>query len=458
MLDWVYRAIERHLRRKPSRLAACLPYIPRWLVERVARAKLVRTLRHVWDHSPVQRELWRAAGVTRRDLRSTDVLPRIPFFDLTPARESPESCFCVPERELTHLLTTAGTTGRRKNIYMTNEDMEQQTRIMGMRLVALPGASRVLVLFSVATSTWTAGPMSQRAIEKGNLFGIVCDQDRPPAEQIDFIRRHRIDTLIGAMTTLQRLTLEADCDLKSLGVKYILLSAQPWPESMRRQIEEAWGATVIDVYGLMEFGSGVASECVEQNGLHIAATDFRVEIVDPETGTLLPDGEYGEIVLTTLTRRGMPLVRYRTHDLACLLPETRRCPCGMPTRRLSRVRGRLDHVIIAGAGGKFYPDDFDRVLLGVPGVSDYQLTIDRQGYRDVLSVTVESDEPVETLAPRLTEALFTLKFLRRSCVERDTMALGEFRTVSRGTLSAGRPKSLRIVDRRKMVDEAPPAP
>jgi phenylacetate-coenzyme A ligase PaaK-like adenylate-forming protein len=343
--------------------------------------------------------------------------------------------------------------GKSKKISLTVEDLRHQTRIMGMWLAGLEGASRVLVMFYLRGPTWTAGPMGQRAVEDGGLFGLMCDHDLPPEKQVRLILGNRIDTLLTSMSAIQRLTREAGCDPKSLGVKWILLATQAWPDSSRAEIEQAWGATVLDIYGLMEFGSAVAAECPAKRGLHIAATDFWVEVVDLETGAPLPDGEYGEVVLSTLTRRGLPIVRYRTHDLACLMPENGRCACGTPTRRLSRVRGRLDQVLILGLGVNVLPDEFDAAILAVPGVSDYQLAVDRDGFTDVLHLTAESDEPIETLAAKLEQALTGMPIVKQNLGKRRMIRLGEFRVVPRGTLSAGRPKSIRLIDRRKTADD-----
>jgi phenylacetate-CoA ligase len=452
MLNWLGARIEGYMRKRPQLLAACLRRVPRWVVRRASRAKLHKVLLHVWDHSEYQRERWREAGIRRRDLREPDVLRRIPFFDPAVLQEHPEWCACVPERELTHLVNSSGTTGVKKRVYLTTEDLDQQARIMGMRLAALEGARRVLMIFGTRSPAVSVGALGTRAIEKGGLFGLHASHDRTTEEQLELIRDHHIDTIIASVTAMQRITMEAACDLKSLGVKYLLLSAQPWPESLRTELESAWGATVLDVYGLMEFGSGIASECPEKNGLHIASTDAWVEIVDPETTEPMSDGEYGEIVLTTLSRRGMPLVRYRTHDFACLMPENGRCPCGMPTRRLSRVRGRLDHVVIIGNGCNIYPDEIDRAVFGVPGVADYQLTVDREGYQDILGLTVESTEPIEALEEELKQNFVGIRLLRRNILERRTIVFGEFKAVPPGTLSADRMKTVRIVDRRPQAD------
>jgi phenylacetate-CoA ligase len=177
-----------------------------------------------------------------------------------------------------------------------------------------------------------------------------------------------------------------------------------------------------------------------------------VEIVDPETGAPVSDGTYGEIVITTLSRKGLPLVRYRTHDMACLLPDEKRCACGMPTRRLSRVRGRLDHLLIIGAGANIYPDELDSAILAVPGISEYQVTIDREGHRDVLGLAVESDESPEALVEKLKQALMTQCIIRWNIEDRKLLVFGEFRVLPHGTLGVGRPKARRIVDLRPMAD------
>ncbi|HUV39597.1 MAG TPA: AMP-binding protein [Planctomycetota bacterium] len=448
MLDRVYLLIHDGVRGGPRNAARLVRHLPRWLVRRVARARLTHLLRYVWRRSPAQRERWHRAGVRRRHLRSPDVLARIPFTTSDDLARRPEDFACVPERDLIHLIGTSGTTGHAKKLGLTERDLDHQTRLFASKLHQLPGASRVLAVFIVDSPTWSTGWYVRRGVEKAGMFGLLAANDCDTSFLIDLIREYDIDTLITTPTTMHRMTLEARCDLRALGLRYALLSAQPWSEAFRAEMESAWHVTALDAYGMNELGGSIAAECPHKTGLHISDVDFHVEIVDPETGAPLEAGREGEVVVTTLARRGMPLVRYRTGDLARLFDEDHRCPCGVPLSTMSRIRGRLDDMLILGPGTNVYPDEFDRAILSVRGVSDYQLVVEKDAWRDVLSLTVEADEPIETLRQPLLDALMGIPYLRDACWKTRTLVVGGMEALGRGTLSEGRPKSVRFIDRR----------
>ncbi len=446
MFDWFFLVLNRYVTSNSRRLARAAGYAPYWLVRRTASAKLVAMLRHVWRHNPYQRERWKSAGVTRRDLRSPGVLRHIPFCDSGKLAENPEAFFCAPPQELTNVIVTSGTTGEAKKVYLTRDDLHHQARMMGAHLRRLPGASRAMILFSLTSAPGLSpAPLARRGLEMAGMFGLTCASKWSPQTHIGLIREYRIDTVIATPTRLHKITLEAKTDLKTLGVKYLLLSTEPWTEKLRTEFETAWGARAIDVYGSNEFASAIASECIYQDGLHLAEVNFWIEIIDPETGQVVDDGTDGEVVVTTLSRRGMPLVRYRIGDIAHLLPMSGRCACGMSVRKLSRIRGRADNMVTLGGGYNVYPDEFDRAILGVPGVVDYQLVIEKDGYKDVLKLDVETTLRDEELKETMTRALRKINNILKG---RDLLSFGRFRSVPFGSLSEGRTKTVRIVDKR----------
>jgi phenylacetate-CoA ligase len=253
------------------------------------------------------------------------------------------------------------------------------------------------------------------------------------------------------------MAVEAPDEVRSLGVRWIHIGGQPTTDEFRRLIESAWGAKVIDAYVMSEFAFGVAGECRGQCGLHVSETACRVEIVDPATGGALPDGEEGEVVITSLARRGMPLVRYRTADIAHLLPWDGRCRCGMAVRRMSHVRGRLDDLLIVGGDANIWPDEIDRAVFSVPGVTDYQLVVEKESYRDVVHLTVERDGGAGDLRETMTCALLGgIPYLKIAHDMTRTLVFGRIERAAPGALSAGRPKTPRIIDRR--AKPPPPAP
>jgi len=448
MFGWAFIAFERWARADVGRLDWLVDCVPTWVIRRVSEAKLVRTLRHVYRQSAAQRERWNRLGITLSDIRSPEVLPVLPLTTGAEMAKFPENYFCVPREELIHVLSTSGTSGLQKKVYLTQGDLDRQLLMIGTHLCRFPGATRVLAIFFVREPTWSAGSIARRGVEKAGIFGLLCGSHRTVREQIELIKEYGINLLISTPAYVHRMTVEAEEELKALGVRWIHLSGQPWTEELRREIERAWGAKAIDVYGSTECVCGMAAECPYQNGLHVSELDYWVEIIDPRSAELLPAGQDGEMVVTTLSRRGMPLIRYRTGDLAHLIPEKGRCECRMPLRKISRVRGRVDDMLIVGAGDNVYPDEFDRAVLSVPGVTDYQLVIEKDGYKDVLNLTVEADRREGEMRTPLVEALLTIPTVREPYEDSRTLAIGRIEVVPRGVLSTGRPKSIRIIDKR----------
>ncbi|NIA07452.1 MAG: AMP-binding protein [Actinobacteria bacterium] len=448
MLGWLYCSLERWSRSDSSRLDNRFEFIPRWYIRRLSRAKLVRTLRYVYRNSPFQRSIWRKAGLGLCDLRSPEVLQRIPFTTSDSLAESPQSYCCVPEDQLIHIVSSSGTKNRRKKIYLTADDFDHQTRMIGTNLRRFPGVSCVAAMFLVHDPTWSNGAVVRHAIAQAGMLGFLSGEHLSASQQIDLIKCYGINCIVSTPSYISRLTVEARQDLRSLGIRYIQLGGQSWSETLRTRLQQAWGAKLIDTYGCAEAIFGMASECVCQDGLHLAESDFWIEIIDPATGKVLPDGQEGELVFTTLSRRGMPLVRYRTGDLSHLIRPVSRCPCGLPVRKMARVRGRIDDVLIIGAGCNLYPDEIDNALLSISGLTDYQLTLERDGFRDVLHLSVESDSPPDDLRTVLSNALLSVPSIGVSHDVTRVLTFGRLESVPLGSLSAGRPKTVRIIDRR----------
>ena len=448
MSGWIYLGIERCGRASVPLLTRLADFVPMWYVRRLSELKLVRTLRHVWRNAPAQRRRWEKAGVTLADIRSPDVLRRLPLMTGDDLAERVEDYFCVPREQLTEVMSSSGTTGTPKVIYMTPDDVDRQTAMTGAHFRHLPGATRAMVVVFVRNPTWTAGRVTSTALRKAGMFVVLATSDMSIPEQIALIRKHRVNLIVGGSAFLHRFVYEAAEDLRDLGVRYLNVGGQGWSERFRREMEAAWGATVLDGYASAESGYGVASECICRNGLHVAEVDYWLEVVDPDTGEPLPDGTEGEVVFTTLSRRGMPLVRYRTHDLAHLLPRAKRCPCGVPLRRMSRIRARTDDLVILG-GANIYPGEFDAAVLAVPGVTDYQLVIDTDRYKEVLNLTVEADRIADRPRDVLIDALLTVPYVKLLYETGKVLSFGRMEVVRRGTLSDGRPKSIRIIDKRE---------
>ena len=449
MLDRVYLALECWVRATPVRLDRFASYIPIRLLRKLADVKLVRTLRHVYRNSPAQRRRWEQAGIVFSDLDSPEVLSRIPFTTGEELAGRPEDFMCVERDELVHHFTSSGSTGVPKDIYFTEEDLAHHADMMGTHFRKFPGSSRVLVMFVTGFEYWAAGSILRWAFERAGMFVQESCASLSPAEQVERIRQLGINVIVTSPSYLHRLTIEMDCDPAGLGIRYIHLASAPFLEKFRREMEKTWNAKIIDAYGSMELGCGTASECVHGNGLHVMEADFRMEIIDPDSGEVLPDGEEGEVAITTLCRVGMPLVRYRTGDLAALIPADGRCACGLPLRKMTRIKKRVDHMVALGAGNNLYPGELEAVLLLVPGVADYQVIIGKEGYKDILNVTVESADGSSRMRERVVEALLSIVSVQIPVEKSRTAEIGKISVVPLGELSRGRPKTRRVIDTRR---------
>ena len=450
MFGWLHLAIERWARAKSSTQGKIVNHMPLWYVRQLSQMKLVRMLRYVYRKSAAQRRSWNNAGLKLGDIRSAEALEYIPLTTGAQLAERPEDYICVPREELIHILTTSCTKGLRKTIYLTADDFNHQVRTMGTHLGRFTGARRVAAIFVIHDPTWSVGSVVRRSIAEAGMLGFISGVHRSIEDHIDLIRRYQIDRLITSPSYLGRLTFEApkDVNVRSLGIRYIHLGTQPWSEEFRKQMEEIWGAKLIDGYGNNECACAIASECLYQKGLHVSEPDFWIEIVEPATGKVLPEGDEGELVVTTLSRRGMPLIRYRTGDWGRLIPNQERCQCGLPLRKMGRIRGRVDDMLIVGAGHNLYPDEVDRAVLSVAGITDYQLVVDKEDHKDVIRLTVEAKGAAEDLRNAVLKALLAIESIGIPHGVSRTLIFGNIEIVVPGTLSQGRPKSIRIIDRR----------
>lgn len=448
MFGFLHVGIERWVRSKSSRQGRISNHIPPWYIRQLSEAKLVRTLRYIYRKSPDQRKIWNEAGVKLGDIRSTEVLQHIPMTTGTQLAEHPESYICVPHDELIHILTTSAAKGLKKTIYLTADDFNHQVRTIGTHLHRFPGAGRVAVMFLVHDPTWTVGSVIRQGVAEAGMLGFISGVHRSVAEHIDLIKEYGINRLITSPSHLARMTVEASQDVKKLGIRYIHLGTQPWTEEFRSKMERIWGAKLIDGYGSNECVCAIASECLHGGGLHVSQTDLWIEVVDPATGKTLPDGQEGEVVISTLSRRGMPLVRYRTGDLSHLVPNGQRCPCGLPLRKMGRVRGRVDDMLIIGSGNNLFPDEVDRAVLSVAGITDYQLVVGRNGFKDIFDLTIEANSQSDDLKAAVSAALMDVGSIDMSCQVSGTLDIGRIDIVPPGTLAKDRPKTIRIIDKR----------
>jgi phenylacetate-CoA ligase len=369
--------------------------LPREAIESLQLKRLQQTVQRVYATVPYYRESFRKAGVTPDSIKSLDDLRRLPFTLKQDMRDNyPYGLFAVPLDQIVRIHASSGTTGKPTVVGYTRRDIDTWSELMARSFVAA-GAHRGDVIHNAyGYGLFTGGLGAHYGAEK--LGASVIPMSGGNTKRQIMIMQDFGSTVLTCTPSyslyLAEAAAEEGIDFKQLKLRVGIFGAEPWSESIRREIEEKLNIKAIDIYGLSEIlGPGVAIECIEaQNGLHIWEDHFIPEIINPETGEVLPLGEKGELVLTTITKEGIPMIRYRTRDITRLIPEV--CICGRTHVRLERMSGRSDDMLII-RGVNVFPSQIESVLIGIDGVEPhYQLIIDRDENLDTLEVQVEVNE------------------------------------------------------------------
>ncbi|MHB9864121.1 phenylacetate--CoA ligase PaaK [Streptomyces sp. YIM S03343] len=353
--------------------------------------RLRATLRHAYADVPHYRRSFDAAGVHPDDCRSLDDLARFPFTTKADLRENyPYGMFAVPREQIRRIHASSGTTGRPTVVGYTEGDLSVWADLVARSLRAAGARSGDTVHIGYGYGLFTGGLGAHYGAERLGCT-VVPASGGMTARQVLLIQDLRPDIIMVTPTYMLTLLDEFErqgIDPRGTSLRVGVFGAEPWTEEMRREIEERFALDAVDIYGLSEMmGPGVAQECVEtKDGLHIFEDHFLPEVVDPFTGEVLPEGEEGELVFTSLTKEAMPVVRYRTRDLTRLLPGTAR----PAFRRMAKVTGRSDDMVIL-RGVNLFPTQIEEIVLRTPGVSPhFQLRLAREGRMDSLTVVAEA--------------------------------------------------------------------
>jgi phenylacetate-CoA ligase len=314
--------------------------------------------------------------------------------------------FAVPLRDIVRVHSSSGTTGQITVVGYTRGDIERWSDLMARTYACAGATANDIIQVTYGYGLFTGGLGAHYGSERLGALTVPVSGGNT-ARQVQILKDFGV-TVLACTPSYAMLIAETassmGIDVRSLPLKVGVFGAEPWSDAFRTQIEDAMGITAIDIYGLSEvMGPGVASECVHKNGLHVFEDHFIVEIVDPVTLEPLPDGETGEVVFTTITKEGIPVVRYRTRDISRIIPGE--CACGRTFRRMARVTGRTDDMLII-RGVNVYPSQIEQVLMGIPGVAPhYQVVLGKRGSMDTVEVHVEVGSDVAFDEIRGLEAL-----------------------------------------------------
>jgi phenylacetate-CoA ligase len=423
--------------------------LPREAIEALQLKRLQHTLERVCATVPFYKKRFGEAGISPADVRTLDDLRRLPFTLKQDMRDNyPYGLFAVPLDQIVRIHASSGTTGKPTVVGYTKRDIDNWAELMA-RSFAAAGITRGDVIHNAyGYGLFTGGLGAHYGAER--LGASVIPMSGGNTQKQMMIMQDFGSSVITCTPSyslyLAEALKESGVDLHKLKLRVGILGAEPWSEEIRAEIERNLGIKAIDIYGLSEImGPGVAIECIEaQHGLHIWEDHFIPEIIDPDTEEVLPDGEHGELVITTITKEGIPLIRYRTRDITRIISEP--CICGRTHRRLERMSGRSDDMLII-RGVNVFPSQIESVLFSIDGIEPhYQLIVDREGTLDTLEVQVEVNEKtfsdeirkLQELSQKISRAIKDL--LGITC---------KVRLVEPKTIARSEGKAQRVIDRRQ---------
>ena len=352
--------------------------------------RLVAQVKHVWSNLPFYRKKMEEAGISPEDIKGRDDLHKLPFITKADLRDNyPDKLVAVPLSECVRIQSTSGTTGKRVVAYYTQEDIDLWEDCCARAIVAAGGSKEDVCQVSYGYGLFTGGPGLNGGSHKVGCLTVPTSSGNTD-RQIMFIKDLKTTILCctpSYAAYIGETMKESGMKPEDIPLKAGIFGAEAWSEEMRRNIQNTLGIKAYDIYGLTELsGPGVSFECSEQAGMHVNEDHFIAEVVDPETGEPLPDGEKGELIFTSITKKAFPLIRYRTRDICILSHE--KCSCGRTHVKMTKPLGRTDDMLII-RGVNVFPSQIETVLLKNGYQANYQIIIDRVNNTDTLDVHVE---------------------------------------------------------------------
>ena len=409
--------------------------------------RLVKQVKHVYEHVPYYRKKMEEKGVVPEDIRSTADLHKLPFLTKDDLRQAyPYGLLATPLEDVVRIQSTSGTTGRRVVAFYTQHDIDLWDACCARAIMAAGGTKKDVVHVCYGYGLFTGGPGLNGGSHKVGSMTLPMSSGNTE-RQIQFMCD--LGSTILCCTPSYAAYLAESIHERGLQDKIKLkagiFGAEAWTEEMRHDIEKSLGIKAYDIYGLTEIsGPGVSFECSEQRGMHINEDHFIAEIIDPVTGEVLPDGEKGELVFTSITKEAFPLLRYRTRDICVLSRE--KCSCGRTHVRMSKPMGRSDDMMII-KGVNVFPSQIETVLLNKGYPANYQIIVNRVNNSDTLEVQVE-------MTPEMfSDSVTKVAAKERELVEALKAMLGIYakvRLVEPKTIARSEGKAVRVIDKRNL--------
>ena len=412
--------------------------------------KIVKQVKHAYDNIPYYRNLMEQKGVKPEDIHGIKDVYKLPFLSKYDLRDQyPDGLLAVDKKDVVRIHSTSGTTGRRVIAYYTEKDLDLWSDCTARAIVAAGGTNEDVVQVAYGYGLFTGGFGLHDGAKKVGCMTLPMSSGNTE-RQIQFM--HDLNATILCCTPsyaayLGEALKEYGLIKKDINLKAGIFGAEPWTESMRRDIEESLGLKAYDIFGLTELsGPGVSYECSEQAGMHINEDHFYAEIINPETGEVLGDGEKGELVLTSLDKEAFPLIRYRTRDICVLNKE--KCKCGRTFVRMAKPMGRSDDMLII-RGVNVFPSQIETVLLEQGYTPNYLIDVDRVNNSDTLDIYVEltSEQFSDTIKD------VSLKEKELSNALKTMLGISpKTHLVAPKTIARSEGKAVRVNDKRKLID------
>lgn len=419
-------------------------------IKKLQSEKLVRQVKHVYENVPYYRDLMDKKGVSPEDIHGIEDLHLLPFLTKADLRDAyPYGLLAKPLNECVRIQSTSGTTGRRVVAFYTQHDIDLWEDCCARAIVAAGGTNEDVCQVAYGYGLFTGGPGLNGGSHKVGCLTLPMSSGNTE-RQLQFMTDLNATILCctpSYAAYLGESLVEKGYTPDTIPLKAGIFGAEPWTEEMRRGIEKTLGIKAYDIYGLTETsGPGVSFECEEQTGMHINEDHFLAEIIDPETGEVLPEGSKGELVFTSLDKEAFPLLRYRTRDICVLTRKP--CSCGRTHIKMSKPMGRSDDMMII-RGVNVFPSQIETVLLNEGYQPNYQIVLDRVNNTDTFEVNVEMNPK------QFSDTVSGITALEKSLANAMKTMLGINPTVhlvAPKSITRSEGKAVRVVDKRKLHD------
>ncbi len=423
--------------------------MPREEMQKLQSERLMKTVKRVYHNVPYYRAKMQAIGVEPEDIKGIEDLRKLPFTYKQDLRDKyPYGLFAAPLSEIVRIHASSGTTGKKTVVGYTRNDLEKWSEVMARTLTSVGATKESVIQIAYGYGLFTGGLGAHYGAEKIGASVIPISGGNTKL-QIELMKD--FGTTLLACTPSYALYMaeeieESGIKLSELKLKAGVFGAEPWSAAMRSEIERRLGIVAIDIYGLSEvIGPGVATECICKCGLHVQEDHFIPEIIDPDTEEVLPAGSVGELVFSTVTKEGLPLIRYRTRDISSLNYET--CECGRTLVRMDKVTGRTDDMLII-RGVNVFPSQIESVLLELGETAPhYLILVDRIGSLDVMEVWVEM---TQTLFSDEVKKIEDMERTIRKKIEETLGISVKVKLVEPKSIQRSEGKAKRVIDKRRV--------